>query len=85
VNELCDRSDRIITAAECVTNEMLSRTWRENLYCFDVCRATDGAILNEFYCAHKELCEVQCLKMCRLVQFTFWLEIKRPDVLVYFI
>jgi hypothetical protein len=43
MNELLDR---IVRAAECVTNEMLASSWQENLYCFDVCRATDGAILS---------------------------------------
>jgi hypothetical protein len=37
VNEL---RDRIVTAAECVTNEMLPSTCPETEYRLDVCRAT---------------------------------------------
>jgi hypothetical protein len=33
---------RIITAEECVANEMLVSTWRETEYRLDVCRATNG-------------------------------------------
>jgi hypothetical protein len=40
VNEL---HDRIIRAADCVTNEMLASTWQENEYNLDVCSATNGA------------------------------------------
>jgi hypothetical protein len=53
--------EKIIRAAECVTNEMLSSG-------LHVCRATNGA--------HTEkLCEIQCLKMCRFLQYTQWLKI----------
>jgi hypothetical protein len=40
--------DRIVTTAQCVTNEMLASTWRENKYCPDACRATNYA--------HIEIC-----------------------------
>jgi hypothetical protein len=45
VNEL--RNITVI-AAECLTNEMLARTWRETEYRLDVCLATSGA--------HIEIC-----------------------------
>jgi hypothetical protein len=48
VNEL---RDRIVRAAECITNEMFSSTWPETEYRLDVCRAT-GHI--EIHWAHKE-------------------------------
>jgi hypothetical protein len=40
VNEL---RDRIVRAAKCVTNEMLTSMWRETEYRLDVCRTTNGA------------------------------------------
>jgi hypothetical protein len=40
VNEL---RDRIVRAAECVTNEVLASKWRQTEYRLDVCRATNGA------------------------------------------
>jgi hypothetical protein len=40
MNELCDR---IVRAAECVTNEVLVSTWRQTEYRLDVCRATSDA------------------------------------------
>jgi len=52
VNEL---HYRIIRAAECVTNEMLTSTWQETEYDLDVCHATNSAH-SELYWAHK-LCE----------------------------
>jgi len=33
--------DRIVRAAECVTNEILAITWRETEYHLDVCHATE--------------------------------------------
>jgi len=42
VNEL---RDRIVRAAECVTNEILANTWRGIEYRPDVCCDTNGAIL----------------------------------------
>jgi hypothetical protein len=38
-----DFHDRIIRAAECITNEMLTSTWQEIEHHLDVCRATVGA------------------------------------------
>jgi hypothetical protein len=35
----------VVTAVDCVTNEMLANTCPETEYRLDVCRATDGAIL----------------------------------------
>jgi predicted DNA-binding ribbon-helix-helix protein len=40
VNELCDR---IVSAAECVTNEVLASTCPETEYRLYVCRATNSA------------------------------------------
>jgi uncharacterized protein (DUF169 family) len=40
VNEPCDR---IITTAECITNEMLANSWQETNYHSDVCCATNYA------------------------------------------
>jgi hypothetical protein len=42
--------ERIVRAAESVTNEMLSSTWRETEYHCDVCRATSGATMRS--CEH---------------------------------
>jgi hypothetical protein len=47
--------DRIVITADGVIIDMLANKLRGTEYRFDVCRATNGA--------HKELCEVQCLKM----------------------
>jgi hypothetical protein len=74
VNELLDRTVR---AAECVTNEIFVSTWRETEYRLDACRAINCAHI-EMYWAHKELCEVQCLKVyyvsfhCYLKQVPVW-------------
>jgi hypothetical protein len=68
LQNVIDFRDRIVTAAECVTNEMFVSTWRETEYRLDVCRATNYAHI-EMYWAHKELCEVQCLKMYRFLQY----------------
>jgi hypothetical protein len=40
VNEL---RERIVSAAEYITNEILVSTWRETEYLLDVCSATNGA------------------------------------------
>jgi hypothetical protein len=40
VNEFHERT---VTAAECVTNEVLSSAWQETEYCLEVCHATNGA------------------------------------------
>jgi len=45
VNKLCDR---IVRAAECITNEMLTNTWQETEYHVDVCHVTNGV--------HSEIC-----------------------------
>jgi hypothetical protein len=58
--------DRIVRAAGCVTNEMFACTCPETEYRIDVCRATNGAHI-EIYWAHKEICEVQGLKICRFL------------------
>jgi len=59
VNEL---HDRIVRAAECVTNKMLSSTFQETEYHLDVGHVINTANI-ENYRALKKLCEVQCLKM----------------------
>jgi len=45
MHHLNELHDRIVRAAEYVANEMLASTWRGTDYRFDVCRATNGAIL----------------------------------------
>jgi hypothetical protein len=75
VQNVYELRDRIVRAADCVTNEMLANTCTETEYRFDVCCATSGTH-TEMYRAHKELCEVQCLKMCRFLQCTLWLKIR---------
>jgi len=42
----------IVRAAECVTNEMLSISWRETEYRLDMCRTLTVPILRsrEFHC-----------------------------------
>jgi len=40
--------DRIVRAAVCVTNKMLSITWRETEYHLDVCCATNGAHIETY-------------------------------------
>jgi hypothetical protein len=68
VNEL---RGRIVTVAECVTNEMLAITWRETKCRVDMCRATNGAH-TESYWAHTEHCEVPYLKMYSFFQYALW-------------
>jgi hypothetical protein len=53
---------------------VLTSTCPETEYCLDVCRATNGAHTDICW-AYKELCYVQCLKMCRFLWYTLWLEI----------
>jgi len=54
----------IITATECINNEMLTNTWQETEH-FHVCCAINGA--------HMKLCEAQCLEMYQPLQYTLWL------------
>jgi hypothetical protein len=63
-NEL---GDRIVRAAECITNEILASTWREAEFRLDVCGSTNGAHIE------MELCEVQCLKTYQLLQYIVYL------------
>jgi len=71
VNEL---RDRIVRAARCVANEMATSTCPQTEYHLDVCHATNGAHI-EMYLAHKELYDIQCSKMYRLLQHTWCLKI----------
>jgi hypothetical protein len=48
VQNMNELRGRIVKAAECVTNEMLTSTWRQTGYRLDVCRAINGA--------HIEIC-----------------------------
>jgi hypothetical protein len=66
--------DKIVRAAECVTNEMLFNTWQENQYHPDMCHITNGAHI-ETYSTHKKLCGVQHSKMYQFLQYTLWLKI----------
>jgi len=43
VRNVKELRDRIVRAAECVTNEVLVSTWRQTEYRLDVCRAINGA------------------------------------------
>jgi len=65
----CKMLYRIITAAECLTNEMLVSTWRETEYRLDVYCATLGAH-SDIYWIHEKLCEVQWF-----LQYTWRLKI----------
>jgi len=53
---------------------MLASTWQETEYHIDMCCATYGAHI-EIYWAHEKLYEIQCLEMCRFLQYTLWLKI----------
>jgi hypothetical protein len=63
-------------------------TWWETEYHLDVCCATEGGHI-EICRAHKELYEVLCLKMYRLLQYILWLKVYdvsfychlKPDIL----
>jgi hypothetical protein len=71
VNEI---RDRLLRAAEWVTNEMLTNAWRETEYSPEAFRVTDVVHI-EICWAHKKLCKVQCLKMYRFVQCASCLKI----------
>jgi hypothetical protein len=71
VNEL---HDKIVRAAECITNEMTATMWCE----------TDTVLMwavplmvpyIEIYWAHQKLCDIQYLTMYRCFQHTLWVEI----------
>jgi hypothetical protein len=78
VNELHDTNVR---AAECVTNEILISTCRESEFRLDVCRASNGAHIQNYW-AHRELYGVKCLKMCRFLHYT--LQLNKWFILLYF-
>jgi hypothetical protein len=67
MQDVIELRHRIITVAECITNEMIASTWRETEYCLDVCSATNDDH-TEICWAQKTLCEVQCLKMYLYIQ-----------------
>jgi hypothetical protein len=71
VQNLKDLRDRIVRAAECVTNGMLTSTWRETEYRLHVYRDIYGIHI-EIQWTHKKLYEVQCLKMYEFLQHTLW-------------
>jgi hypothetical protein len=74
VHNMNELRDRTVRAAERISNEMFPSTWWETEYRLDVCRASNGAH-TEIYRAHEKLCEIQCLKMYRFIQYTLWLDI----------
>jgi len=73
VQHMNELRDTILRAAESVTNEILSSTWRETECRLDVCLATNGGHI-EICGAYDKLREAQCLKMYRFLKYTLWLE-----------
>lgn len=61
VNQL---HERIVRAAVCIRNEILTSAWWEPEYGLEMCCATNGEHIQIYiYLAHKTLAEIQCLKM----------------------
>jgi hypothetical protein len=73
VQHMNELRDTILRAAESVTNEILSSTWRETECRLDVCLATNGGHI-EICGAYDKLREAQCLKMYRFLKYTLWLK-----------